>query len=495
MKQESVLGYIGQYAKEQPDALAVCELRKKVTYQEYWYLIKKMAAVLLKQGIKKGDHVLLKCTQNINYLVIFSALQYIRALVIPVEKGTKPERITEIAEWVDAHCVIADIDIEGIRTFQIKELMGLIEDAEEADIPLPQADERSMLLFTTGTTGQSKGVLIRHKNDVAIAENVIEGTHMRKQNVEIIPMPLNHAYGLRRYQSDMVRGGTVCLMDGMVFVGVLWKLLDTYHATAMALSPASLNMIFQLSGDRIAEYANQLDYIQIGSAPLQEADKQRLLHLMPQTRLYNFYGASEAGCSCILDFNSEDDKTGCIGRPTVNSIIRFTDEAGNPVKKTDKDHPALLSWGGAIVMEGYYKEPELTKDTLEDGFVKTKDMAYLDEEGRCILVGRADDIINYGGSKISPAEIEDCARGYEKIADCAYTSKTDPITGEVPVMLVVKKEAYNEAEFLDYLQAKVEAYKLPRAIYYTDKLPKTFKGSLLRKEIRQYIKESEGKDA
>ena len=146
-------------------------------------------------------------------------------------------------------------------------------------------------------------------------------------------------------------------------------------------------------------------------------------------------------------------------------------------------------------MEGYYKEPELTKDTLEDGFVKTKDMAYLDEEGRCILVGRADDIINYGGSKISPAEIEDCARGYEKIADCAYTSKTDPITGEVPVMLVVKKEAYDEAEFLDYLQAKVEAYKLPRAIYYTDKLPKTFKGSLLRKEIRQYIKESEGKDA
>ena len=80
-----------------------------------------MAAVLQEQGIKKGDHVLLKCTQNINYLVIFSALQYIRALVIPVEKGTKPERITEIAEWVDAHCVIADIDIEGIRTFQIKE--------------------------------------------------------------------------------------------------------------------------------------------------------------------------------------------------------------------------------------------------------------------------------------------------------------------------------------------------------------------------------------
>lgn len=102
MKQESILGYICQYAKEQPDTLAVCELRKKVTYEEYWHLIKKMAAVLQKQGIKKGDHVLLKCTQNINYLVIFSALQYIRALVIPVEKGTKPERINRNCQMVDA---------------------------------------------------------------------------------------------------------------------------------------------------------------------------------------------------------------------------------------------------------------------------------------------------------------------------------------------------------------------------------------------------------
>ena len=346
-----------------------------------------------------------------------------------------------------------------------------------------------MILFTTGTTGKSKGVVLSHLNDVAIAENVIQGTRMTHENVEVIPMPLNHAFGLRRYQSDIVNGGTVCLMDGMVFVGTLWKLIEKYGVTSMALSPASLGMIFELSNDRIADYKDQLEYIQIGSAPLMEADKQRLIKLMPNLRLYNFYGSSEAGCSCILDFNSEDNKPGCIGTPTVNSIVHFVDENGNAVKDVSEDNPALLAWGGPIVMQGYYKEPQLTEETMTDGYVMTKDLAYLDEAGRCILVGRSDDIVNYGGSKISPAEVEDVARGYEYIAECAYSSRADAITGELPVMLIVAKEGYDQAVFEAFLADRLESYKLPREYYFTEELPKTFKGTLLRKEIKKIINE------
>ncbi|MDO5154569.1 MAG: class I adenylate-forming enzyme family protein [Eubacteriales bacterium] len=487
MKKESVLEYIKEYAKTKPDILAVCELRKTVTYKEYWSNISKMANVLGKMAIKKGSHVVLRCTQSIDFLTIFSALQYIGALVIPIEKAVKPERVIEIAKEVDASIVISDVKVDGMTSFLVKELISEMEEEDEINLPLPKEEEHSMLLFTTGTTGKSKGVVVKHINDVAIAENVIVGTHMREGNVEIIPMPLNHAYGMRRYQSDMVHGGTVCLMDGMVLIGNLWKLIDTYHATSMALSPAFLSMIFQLSGDRIASYQNQFDYIQIGSAPLGEADKKRLLTLMPNTRLYNFYGASEAGCSCILDFNSPDDVSGCIGRPTVNSIMRFVDEDGNTVMHPSEEEPALLSWGGKIVVEGYYKDPEMTKETIEDGYVRTKDLAYLDDEGRCILVGRADDIINCGGNKISPVEVEGCARGYAQIMDCAYGSQSDEVAGEVPVMLVVPKEGYQESEFVAYLTKRLEAYKLPKTIYYVESIPKTFKGSLLRKQIKKII--------
>ena len=210
---------------------------------------------------------------------------------------------------------------------------------------------------------------------------------MRRHNVEIIPMPLNHAYGLRRYQSDMVNGGTVCLMDGMVFVGTLWKLMEKYQASSMALSPASLGMIFKLSGDRIADYESRLDYIQIGSAPLVEADKQHLLSLMPNTRLYNFYAPPRQAAPAFWILTVRMTSRAVLGRPTVNSVIRFTDENGNTVRPEDvsEEKPALLSWGGDIVMEGYYNDPEMTKETLDSGYVRTKDLAYLDAEGRCIL--------------------------------------------------------------------------------------------------------------
>ena len=489
MRKNSVLHYIKDYANTQPDKYAVCETRKNVTYSEYWKNIRKMATVLLANGIDKGTHVVIRCTQNIDFLTVFTALQYVGALPVPVEKTLGADRMTEIAKAVDASIVIADEELDTMRVYGNKELVKAMQEAEEAELPLPEADDRSMILFTTGTTGKSKGVVLTHLNDVAIAENVIQGTKMTHENVEVIPMPLNHAFGLRRYQSDIVNGGTVCLMDGMVFVGTLWKLIEKYGVTSMALSPASLGMIFELSNDRIADYKDQLEYIQIGSAPLMEADKQRLIKLMPNLRLYNFYGSSEAGCSCILDFNSEDNKPGCIGTPTVNSIVHFVDENGNAVKDVSEENPALLAWGGPIVMEGYYKEPQLTEETMTDGYVMTKDLAYLDEAGRCILVGRSDDIVNYGGSKISPAEVEDVARGYEYIAECAYSSRADAITGELPVMLIVAKEGYDQAVFEAFLADRLESYKLPREYYFTEELPKTFKGTLLRKEIKKIINE------
>ena len=486
---DTILHYIQKYAQTQPDTMAVCELRKSVTYKEYWSSIRKTAGVLMGMGIRKGDHVMLRCTQNIDYLTVFSALQYMQALVIPVEKSTSVERVLEIGGRVDSECLISDKEADGISSIKIKDIIARAKDADEADLELPGENDRSMLLFTTGTTGSSKGVVMLHRGDVGIAGNVIEGTSMKKGNVEIIPMPLNHSFGIRRYQSDMVNGGTVCLMDGMVFIGTLWKLVEKYGATSMAISPASLGMIFHLSDERIADYADQLDYIQIGS-PLAEADKEKLLRLLPDTRLYNFYGSSEAGCACILEFSGNGNKTGCIGRPTVNSIVRFTDDAGNVVENGSPEAPALLSWGGSIVMEGYYNDPDLTAETLVGGYVRTKDLAYLDEDGDCILVGRADDVINYGGSKISPAEIENLALGYEYIDDVAFTSISDPITGELPVILVIQKDGYDEAEFERFLTDRLESYKLPRKYIYVDNIPKTFKGSVLRKEVRKLAEQN-----
>lgn len=489
MKKSTVIQYIAEYADTQPDKLAVCELRKSVTYSQYWRNIRKTATALNSLGIKKGEHVIIRNLQNIDFLTAFTALQYVGAVPVPLEKTIGIDRIGEIALASDSSFVINDEPVEGFGFVDMKSLCKEMDGYEEYESAFPTAQDRSMLLYTTGTTGVSKGVMIKHINDIAIAENVVFGTEMKQDNVEVIPMPLNHSFAMRRYQSNMVNGSTVCLMDGVAFIGVLWKLMDKYGVTSMALAPAALNMIFKLSGDRIAQYREQIDYIQLGSAPLQEQDKNRLIELLPDKRMYNLYGSTEAGCSCILNFNSPDNKSGSVGRPTVNSKVRFVDSDGNITNSASNENPCLLLWGGDIVMEGYYNSPEMTAETLCDGYVKTNDLAYLDSDGCCILVGRADDVINYGGNKISPTEVEDCVMNYPHISECAYTSCYDSITGEAPVMLVIPKEDYREDEFNAFLFDNLEGYKIPKKIITIDSLPKTFNGKLLRREVKKIVKE------
>ena len=143
---DTILHYIQKYAQTQPDTMAVCELRKSVTYKEYWSSIRKTPGVL------------------------------------------------EIGGRVDSECLISDKEADGISSIKIKDIIARAKDADEADLELPGENDRSMLLFTTGTTGSSKGVVMLHRGDVGIAGNVIEGTSMKKGNVEIIPMPLNHSF-------------------------------------------------------------------------------------------------------------------------------------------------------------------------------------------------------------------------------------------------------------------------------------------------------------
>ena len=489
MRQKTILHCIASHAAAQPDKAALCEARKSISYGEYWHRIKCTAKALTERGVLRGTHVMLPAKQTIDYLTVFSALQYIGAFPIPLEKSTSPERIAEICRQVDGEFLISDREAEGCRFINAKELIAAAEKCVEAELPLPEADDLSMMMYTTGTTGASKGVVMRHFNDVAIAENVAVGTEMKKNNVEVLPMPLNHSFAIRRYQADMLNGSTVCLMDGLVYIGTLWKMMSKYGVTSLALAPAGLRMIFNLSGDRIAEYASQLDYIQLGSAPLPETDKQKLISLLPDIRMYNIYGSSEAGCSSIVNFNSPDGCAGSIGRPTVNSVIRFTDNDGNLMESTNKEHPGLLAWGGDIVAGGYYNAPDITAETFRDGFVQTRDIAYLDEQGRCILCGRADDVINVGGSKVAPLEVEECAMNYPGVSECACMPIPDNVTGQAPVLFVVEKEGYIKEELAEMLASRLEFYKIPKKIITVSDLPKTFNGKLLRREIENKMEE------
>jgi len=339
-------------------------------------------------------------------------------------------------------------------------------------------------------TGKSKGIELTYESVIAVSENVIGSVEMKKDSVELIPVPLSHSHGLRRYYSNILNGGSVVIIDGVIFTKKFFGAIEKYHVTAIDLVPAALAALFKLSGDKLGEYADQLDYVQLGSAPIPNHDKEHLRELLPNTRLYNFYGTTESGCSCILDFNAMPDKKNCIGKPSCHAEFVFFDEQGNAIDATEET-PGFLACRGTMNMKGYYHEPQLNQEIMRDDYICTKDLAYVGEDGLIYMLGRKDDVIITGGNKVAPDEIEEIAGGFEGIADCACIPVPHPLLGAEPKLFVEMENgaAFDEQGIYEYLQGKLEAYKVPKLIEQIDKIPRTYNGKLQRKKLIEAEKE------
>lgn len=466
---DSIVEILFHNAAKTPDALCLADRRGSLTYGEYCARIGGVAEALRAQGLKKGGRAVIRCTQDMDFLALLHGVQLAGGVAVPMEKGCAEARLTQTAEQTDAWGILSPADYAGLR-------------AQTRDFPLPGADDVSLILFTTGTTGAPKGITLRHRADVAVAENIRYGTEMRAGNVEVCPMPLNHSAGLRRYFSNMLAGGAFIILDGLLAVKRFFEAIDTYGANSCALSPAALPLLFKLTGDRLAEYDGKLDFLSFGSAVFAEADREKLMALMPHTRLYDLYGSTEAGVSCVSLVSGPDAAPRCIGRPSVNARLKILDDTGAE-KAAMADDPGLLAWGGAMLADGYWRDEALTEKTFANGYVRTNDLGYMDAAGRVFLLGRADDVVNVGGRKIAPGEVEEEAKRCSGVADCACIGIKDPLSGEA-LALFYEGEQLEERILREHLRAALEPYKLPSRITWMQALPRTYNGKLDRKALR-----------
>lgn len=502
-------------AEKTPDKLCVGDKKNQVTYKEFWNMVKKAAVYLQEKGVQKGDMVVIRGAQKVEFLLGVFGVQLAGGAVCPLEKAIKDDRIMEIMNFVDSNIYLAEKPVKNttVNNISLKEMFKVVQnneavtpnentdnsenvvlnessDSSEAinskEFSLPASDDLSEILFTTGTTGKSKGIEVTFGCNVAIAQNVIDSVGMEKDEIELITTPINHSLAIRRSYGAIYNGSSIVLTDGIKFVEDFFKLLDRYKITAITFVPAILEQVLKFAKDRFATYDNQFHYIQLGSAPLSETNKEILTKMFPTTRLYNTYGATESGCTVILEFSKYGHKKKCIGRTTVNTEILFVDDKRNIVEAS-LEKPGILAFKGKMNMRSYYKEPEITKEVMdENGVVYTNDLGYLGEDGLVYLLGRQGDVINMGGIKIAPTEIEEVAMKHEMIKDCACIPIKDEITGEAPKLFVTLNEGYqlDQKELSKYLLSKLESLKVPKTFEVIDEIPRTFNGKIIRKQLK-----------
>ena len=484
---ESIVESVNFHGANTPDKLCMVDADNVLTYRDVWERVASCANSLVSRGIGRESYVVVSNNQGTGYVIALLATQLVGANAVPVEKNASLSRNADIVAKVSPSLFIGAKPAAGFEDVPFASFEELLfgEGADPTwDGGFPPADAVSEILFSTGTTGIPKGVVLTHRNDVAMARNVIEGLQMKDDTVEIIPVPLNHSYGLRRTNANLMNGSTIIYCDGVMALKRVFNLMDEYGANAMTLAPNMLSIILKLSGDKLASYADKLDYVQLSSAPVSEQDKNRLMELLPSTRLYNFYGSTESGATCLYDFNAMKGKAHCIGMPIGSARFIVVDDERNPIESSP-DNMGILASSGDMVMRGYFKEPELTRETLVDGFVYTKDLGYIDEEGLVYILGRVDDVINFGGIKVAPEEIESAVKTSPIVRDCACVALKDALVGQIPVLFIALEEGaeYDERQFKRFLASVLGMNERPQRIEVIDEIPRTYNGKIARKQL------------
>ena len=424
--------YLAQDAVLYPDKTAVICGGESYSYARLWQLVQQRAA-----DIPSGKVIPFRSSQTIDFLITYFAIHLAGSVAAPLEKDIPENLFAEVSERLSSNTV-----------------------------PEGSAD----VLYTTGTTGKSKGVIISHRTIVADAENLVAGQGFSHDLVFVIHGPLNHIGSLSKIYPIILLGGTLHILDGLRNADVFFDAFKAAGKYATFFVPANIRFLLSFDAKRFAALADKLDFVESGGAPLSHADMLQLCEILPRTRLYNTYASTETGIIATYNYNDGRCMAGCLGRPMPHSRFVITPEG-------------MISCQGDTLMSGYIGDPELTATVLRGDTVYMSDYGSIDEEGMLHIGGRESEVINVGGYKVAPTEVEDVAMSIEGIRDCICISAEHRIMGKAVKLLVVMKEGavFDKKTIARYIAARLEPYKVPQLYEQVDTIARTYNGKLDRK--------------
>ena len=390
------------------------------------------------------------------------------------------DKVEEVDKKNNLKIVLTDsIEIDKKYSYFEKIILDISADQfEESD----KADDSliAFILYTTGTTGPRKGVILSHANLLAATNNINRFMQIGAGSIESLPMRLSHSFGFARLRCVFNVGGTVILEHGFLRPDRILNNMKLYKANAISSVPAGFSILLDYYYEQFESISPQIKYIEIGSALMRENHKKMLMDLCPKARICMHYGLTEASRSTFIEFNSEKDKLHSAGKPSPKVELRIISEKGE-ILGLDQTGEILVK--GQMVMAGYWNKDKLTKENLKNGWLYTGDLGSVDDEGYLYLLGRKKEIINVGGLKIAPGEVEEILLKYDGIVEAAVlgVKSVDNISDEmIKAFIITDDDEISIIELEKFCLENMESYKLPTEFKIVEFLPKTASGKIQR---------------
>lgn len=466
-----------------PDKVALISGDTEITYSQLWdYCL--CAAEKLKQDyhLKKGDRVILSAAGNIEFVYAYFGVHIAGGICVPIDPDTNQTRFEYIEKSTTPVCVMGLLHNVKKETIPFTDV---VNGTSKATYIVPEQSQVADILFTTGTTGAPKGVALSYNNLSAAARNINAFIGNTSSDVELLALPVSHSFGLGRLRCSLSKGATVVMLGTFANVKKFFKEMARCQVTMFAMVPASWGFIKKMSGKYIGKFADQLKFIEIGSSFMPVEDKELLMSLLPKTRICMHYGSTEASRSAFMEFHTYKDNLLTIGKASPNVEIKIF---------TSRGTPAALGEEGEVCVKGehvtcsYWNEtPERFASDFYDGYFRTGDCGTMDAEGNIYLKSRIKEMINVGGKKVSPMEVEDILNTIPGIKESACIGIPDPgiVLGEVVKAFIVADDNLSDEEIMQQLRPQLEVYKLPVEIERINAIPKTGSGKIQRLSLKK----------
>lgn len=505
---EVTLGYLlRRNANKFPDKEAIIYGEKRISYRELNCRTNKRANAIIRLGIKKGDHIATlfpNCNEGIE---TFYALFKIGAIPIPINIRLSIQEMIDIINHSDASFFIfhedfvniSDNILNGCKSIKMAICSGknvpekfisfehIFEEAPDSEPEeVVSEDDVACIIYTAGTTGRPKGVLLTHKNSIWAAINAVIDTDNKPEYKVLLVFPLFHVAAYTLLNTNIFIGCTTVIIKSFDPKLVL-ETIEREKTNRMTFPPTVWNFILRVP-DLNKYDLSSVRSISSGAESMPYEIKKRLVEIFPNAKMGESYGMTES-TGTISTIKPEDvmRKYNSVGKPFTNVEVRIVDQEDRDVRVREIGE---IVFKGPTMMKGYYKEPEMTKEALRGGWMHTGDLGWFDEEGFLYIVDRKKDLIISGGENIYPKEVEDVIYRHPKVLEVAVIGLPDPVWGERVHAVVVPKdnEQLSEQEIIEFCKDKIASFKKPKSVSFVNRLPRNSAGKILKNVLKEQLK-------
>jgi fatty-acyl-CoA synthase len=503
--------WIRKWSLLQPQKKALYFEDRPFTYQEVNHRTNQLCHLLLTTGVKKGERIAVLLHNCHQYVEIFLALSKIGAILVPLNWRLAGPELEFILQDSGSRTLIFEPEFEEVVA-SIRPRLNFFngdyltigqpcpdwsidyekaiseKPTNEPSVNGPVGDEDPhIIMYTSGTTGVPKGAVLSHRKTFFNVLNADIVYNLTSKDTVIVSRPMFHSGGLLVEAAPVLYKGGTLILKKRSRPNEILETIQKYHVTVLELATTVYQFIlhdcnlsqYDLSSVRCFFTGGE----RIPIAMLKEYHKKGII-------ISQIFGQTEASTIAFLSPEKAAHKIGAVGLPVFHGEVRIVDKTGKDVKPGEVGEIIVK---GPTLMSGYWNRPDLTAETIRNGWLCTGDLAKKDEEGYIYIVDRERDMYISGGENVYPAEIEKIFFTHPKVLDAGVVGVPDEKWGEVGKAYIVLKpgETMTEEEAFEFLRGKVGKYKIPKHVQFVVELPKTASGKVQKFLLKEEHQKAE----